>query len=223
MGHSKEMMRREGSLPLDIGERYQATRINTSPTAKSHASLALCQTSRVTSVITLTFQRAFWIEIIKLTAGHCSCDQKYISHSRAAACTRCFFRSTYNCPQRARTTLRWVWVRNGVSLLIIMCLTQWIFVIKGYFSLNSLSWTLFFVTRFNIWRFTLTWQGALSSVRMLEDNERVPQRMFQPSVYSLSKRRWLTASYQCKCEVYYHSCPSCLTGEDVPAFRWCFS
>lgn len=79
------------------------------------------------------------------------------------------------------------------------------------------------MTQFNIWHFTLAWLGTLSSVRTLKGNEGVPQRIFQPSVFSLSKRRWLTTSYQCKCAVYYHSCPSCLTGEDVPAFRRCFS
>lgn len=58
---------------------------------------------------------------------------------------------------------------------------------------------------------------------MVKGNERVPQRIFQPSVCSLSKRRWLTTSHQFKCAVYYRSYPSCLTGEDVPVFRWCFS
>lgn len=58
---------------------------------------------------------------------------------------------------------------------------------------------------------------------MARGNERVPQRISQPSVYRLSNGGWLTTSYQCKCAVYYLSCPSCLTGEDVPVFRRRFS
>lgn len=55
---------------------------------------------------------------------------------------------------------------------------------------------------------------------MVKGNEQPAQwHLSAVDVYRLWKRKWLTTSTQCNWAVYYHSCPTCLTGEDVPDFQ----
>ena len=74
----------KGHCCLDRGESYRAAGINASPTAESHAlpnkEGYKCHYSHLSEGV---LDR----EIIKLTAGHCICDQKYRSHSRVVAYT----------------------------------------------------------------------------------------------------------------------------------------